>query len=385
LKRNEKPDVAPVRPVFARLSVVLAVVWAAVMLLCAMQPPHARAQSRVIGLSLPLSGNASILANQFLSGAQLAVKDAGMNGTVELVSVDDGCDGELAELAAQDLLAANVALATGYLCNDAVPPAAQLFKESGVPVLIAGARSNQLLKDAQKEEWNVFRIASHDNKMAEIAFESLSERWRGVPWAVIDDGTVYGRTLADEFRARMEDAGQPPVFADNFRPAQSTQAGLVRRLQRAGVSAAFVAGDAEDVAILWSNVKDFESKVEIAGGESLEALQWSPMARQVPDGLLAVIEPPAERLPGARAISARLVAAGLPPEPYVYLGYATLQVALAALGPSPQATTAALAGGTFDTVLGPVEFDATGQNIHNAYALHIWQDGKFVEISKALR
>ena len=353
------------------------------MLLAASVFMPARAQDQVIGLSLPLSGNASLLANQFLSGAQLALRDSGRSQTVKLLTVDDGCDGELAELAAQDLLAANVALATGFLCNDAVPAAAQAFKDTGVPVLIAGARSSQLFKDAQKEGWNLFRIAPDDKKMAEAAFKSLSQRWSGVPWAVIDDGTVYGRTLADDFRVRMEEAGQPPVFADNFRPAQSTQAGLVRRLQKAGVSAAFVAGDADDVAILWSNVKDFDSKVEIAGGESLEALQWSPAAGQVRDGLLAIMEPPQEMRPEARALLPKLVEAGLPPDPYVYLGYATLQVALAALSDTPAATAAALKGGTFQTVRGQVKFDPAGQNIDNAYALHVWQGGRFVELSKA--
>ena len=99
--------------------------------------------------------------------------------------------------------------------------------------------------------------------MAEIAFESLSERWRGVPWAVIDDGTVYGRTLADEFRARMEEAGSAAASLTISGPPSRRRPGWSDRLQRAGASAAFVAGDAEDVAILWSNVKDFDSKVEI--------------------------------------------------------------------------------------------------------------------------
>jgi branched-chain amino acid transport system substrate-binding protein len=156
----------------------------------------------------------------------------------------------------------------------------------------------------------------------------------------------------------------------------------VRRLQRAGVSAAFVAGDADDVAILWSNVKDFDSKVEIAGGEALEALQWSPGARQVPDGLLAVIRQDLASLPAARAISGELVSAGLPAEPYVLLGYATMQIALEALAATPAETTENLASGSFDTVTGKVDFDETGQNRHNPFSLHVWRDGRFVEISE---
>jgi branched-chain amino acid transport system substrate-binding protein len=359
-----------------------AVLWLALFLAVAAPASQSWAQTQKIGLSLPLSGNASLLAKQFLAGAELALKTLAADWPIELVTVDDGCDAEIADLAANDLRNAGVVLAAGFLCNEAVPPSAELFKDSGVPLLVAGARSHQLLKDAEKEDWDLFRIAPDDRMAAEAAFRDLSVRWRGVPWAVIDDGTVYGRTTADELRARMEEAGLPPVFADNFRPAQSTQAGLVRRLQRAGVSAAFVAGDADDVAILWSNVKDFDSKVEIAGGEALEALQWSPGARQVPDGLLAVIRQDLASLPAARAISGELVSAGLPAEPYVLLGYATMQIALEALAATPAETTENLASGSFDTVTGKVDFDETGQNRHNPFSLHVWRDGRFVEISE---
>ncbi len=357
----------------------------AVALLAALlfaQAPDALAQTRTIGLSLPLSGNASGLAQQFLAGAELALEKPAKGRDVQLVAVDDGCDGAIATLAAQDLQTAGADLVTGFLCNEAVAPSASLFKESGVPLLVAGARSHQLLKDAEKEEWNIFRIAPDDRMAADAAFRELSVRWAGIPWAVIDDGTVYGRTLADELRVRMEEAGHPPAFADNFRPAQSTQAGTIRRLQRAGVSAAFVAGEADDVAILWTNARDFDSKVEIAGGEALEALQWSPGALQVPDGLLAILQADPALLPPARAIAGELAAAGLSPEPYVLLGYASIEIALAALGATPAETVSRLQDGSFETVTGTVSFDATGQNARNPYSLHVWRDGRFTEVSE---
>ena len=331
-----------------------------------------------IGLSLPLSGNSALLGSQFLAGAGLALSELAPDGGIEIVTADDQCDARIAGLAAQDLKSADVALVAGFLCNEPVRPAAIVFKESGVPLLIAGARSEQIIRDAAKEEWNLFRIAPGDDRAAEATFRFLSERWRGTPWAIIDDGTVYGRGLADILREKMEEIGQPPQFADNFRPAQSTQAGLIRRLQRSGVSAAFVAGGAEDISIIWSNVREFGARMEVAGGEALEALQWTDAAGTTPDGLLAVMLPDPLTLPATAELARRMEKAAIEPEPYAFSGYATMQLALQALRPSGSETTQALKDTIFHTVLGNVRFDERGANRVDRFDLFVWRNGNFV-------
>lgn len=331
-----------------------------------------------IGLSLPLSGNSALLGSQFLAGARLALGELAPDGGIEIVTADDQCDAKIAGLAALDLKSADVTLVTGFLCNESVRPAAAVFKERGIPLLVAGARSEQIIGDANKEEWNLFRIAPGDDRAAEATFRFLSERWRGVPWAIIDDGTVYGRTLADNLRAKMEEIGQPPQFADNFRPAQSTQAGLIRRLQRSGVSAAFIAGGAEDVSIIWSNVREFGARMEVAGGEALEALPWTDAAKTTPDGLLGVMLPDPATLPATAELTKRMTMAAIEPEPYAFSGYAAMQLALQALRPTGGETTQALKDTIFHTVLGNVRFDERGANRVDNYGLFVWRGGTFV-------
>jgi branched-chain amino acid transport system substrate-binding protein len=339
--------------------------------------PGARADTLRIGLSLPLSGNAQLLGNQFLAGARLALADSGRSGAVEIVPADDGCTAETATKAALTLASADLALAGGFLCNEAVAPAAAALKQAGVPLLLSGARSSLLLPDGAREGWNLFRIPPGDGRQAEAAFLLLEKRWKGLPWALVDDGTVFGRTLSDDLRARMEDAGHPPVFVDNYRPAQSTQASLVRRLQTAGAAAAFIAGDADDIAIIWANARDAGAPIEIAGGETLSLLPYTQAAQGLPPGLLAITEMDLAEGAEAHALVARLVAQGIEPEPYVVLGYASTQVALAALAPTPQETTARLRNGVFQTVAGPVSFALDGQNVHATYALRSWNGRAF--------
>lgn len=350
----------------------------AALLIAAAAVGDAGAAQLRIGLSLPLSGVASVLGRQFQQGAEFALKELAEDGEIEIVVADDGCDEELAGLAAADLEAASVILATGFLCNDAAQVAARRFAGSGVPVVAAGARSEQLMRDAEKEGWTIFRIAPGDDSVAEAAAAIFAQRWRGTPWAVVDDGTVLGRTLADSMRRLMEDAGAPPQFADNFRPAQSTQAGLIRRLQRSGISAAFVAGSAEDVAVIWRNLAEASARIEIAGGESLETLPLVADSQTLGPGLLAVMEPDPAQLPALGALATRLAAAGIEPEPYVFQGYAALELALAALRATPGETARALDQTVFRTVLGNVDFDTAGRNTLLRYRLFVWRDGRFV-------
>lgn len=351
---------------------------AIVSLALALASPAAAQEPLRIGLSLPLSGNAAILGQQFRNGARFAVEELAQGRPVELVFADDGCDEELAKLAATDLKNAGIAFAGGMLCNDAARAVAEAFAGTPIPVLASDARSEQLMRDADRNDWSLFRMAPGDDAAAAAAAESLSQRWSGQPWAILDDGTVYGRTLADSLRGLMEEKGMPPVFADSFRPAQSTQASVIRRLQRAGVSAAFAAGAAEDVAIIWGNVLEAGAKIEVAGGEALSALPWTEAARTVEDGLLAVLEQDPAPPPAQSSLAARLVGAGVEPEPFVFLGYAAIELALAAVQPTPEETLAALRDRRFETVVGAFDFDETGRNVIGRYGLYEWRGDRFV-------
>ena len=69
-------------------------------------------------------------------------------------------------------------------------------------------------------------------------------------FAIIDDGTIYGRELAESFALAAEQAGLKPVFVDTFRPQLDNQIGLVGRLSKAGATHVFAGGDRDDIAIM---------------------------------------------------------------------------------------------------------------------------------------
>ncbi len=335
------------------------------------------AQSLKIGLSLPLSGAAAPLGRQFVAGARFAMRELPALAQVKLIVSDDGCDSELSKLATGDLKAAGVKLITGYLCNEAVYSAATLLSDANIPMLIAGARSNRILKDRKRHAWNVWQFAPRDEDVAKAAFDALINRWRSKPFAIADDGTIFGRTQAEDFRALMEDAGVKPQFVDNFRPTQSTQAGLIRRLTKAGVEAVFIGASGEDVALIARNMIEFgTSNIEIATGDAISLLPYLEDDHEIPVGLYSLMPTPPEQIEAIIAMKDRLKASNLEPEPYLLLGYASMQIVADFL----ENNSGDLTGQQYSTILGPVQFDDQGRNTISQYHLHRWNGTKFSRV-----
>ncbi len=361
------------RPILATVLVAACMFW----------PLTAHAQLTV-GVSLPLSGAISKLALQFETGARLALEDHNLSTgqNVSMFVADDGCDEELASLAAEDIREQNPGIITGMLCNAVATHFANAFLDEGMPLLVAGAQSERLIKDRERNEWKLWRLSPGDSEAAEIAVSHFARAWAGVPYAIVDDGTVYGRNLADTFRSGMEEVGLPPQFQDNFRPTQSTQARMVRRLVRAGVTHAFVGASAEDVAMIASNAEELEINLQLGSGEALSIFPYLDTELLPGKGVTAILKKAEVSQEVPQGLAERLAAMDRQAEPYVLLGYQAMQVAIQALAPTTEATIGRLNQFRFDTVLGDVAFDASGDNSVPQFAPYRWQNGRFERIGE---
>ncbi len=326
--------------------------------------------AELIGLSIPLSGDVAELGREFRAGARLAMEKLG--GNHELFIADDGCDPDLAKLAVNDLIAQEPAIVTGFLCNEVAIIAANRFRESGIPVLVAGARSIRLVKDREREAWNLLRMSPGDDYAFRAAAEVIQQRWRAKPYAIVDDGTIFGRMYTDGLRLLLNEAGLEPQVSDNFRAAQSTQAGLLRRLERSGVEAVFIAAATrEDLVVIAKNMQEFDVSLDLITSSQLATLPYLEEAGSVPPGIMVVKEtlPDNEAI---REVTEILKEQNILPTRQIFEGYAAVQVAITALGKDHAETTENLRSNEFQSLVGPVRFDENGANTTNPYALHIW-------------
>src|SRR5690606_9749880 len=202
--------------------------------------------------------------------------------------------------------------------------------------------------------------------------------WRNDLFAIVDDGTLYGRELSETLRLAAETAGLRPVFVDTYRPQSENQIALVGRLGRAGASKVFVGGDRDDIAIIARDAASLGNELTIAGGEALRAAGDIPLA----EGVL-MIGLPEWADTASEAAKAPFADAGIVPEGYVPSAYAATQVAIRALQQaiaSERQLADVLGGETFDTLIGRISFDAKGDLAQNPFRLLRFDGERFLAV-----
>lgn len=335
----------------------------------------ARAQNEVhIGISAPLSDYFSVIGDQIEAGAR-AARDAESAGSLEFF--DDACEPEGGARTAEAMVAAGVAVAIGYPCIESFDMAMPILADADIPLILIGVQSEAIAVERRKGNWPVLRLAPKSADEADAIADYMKRAWRDVNFAIIDDGTLYGRELAEAVRFRMEEDNLKPVFADTYRPQLDNQVALIRRLSKAGATHVFVGGDASDAAIIGANAARIGIPLTLAGGTAFLA---PASAGTLANGTILVALPAwpdaMDKPSGENAIA---VGAAHPGNSYLVPAYAALQIALAIFegrNAGDGFFFGDLLGRTFDTVLGPVSFDGNGDVSRNLFRIFIIEDGE---------
>jgi branched-chain amino acid transport system substrate-binding protein len=333
----------------------------------------AYAQTPLIGVAAPLSGPSEILGRQIEAGAGVA---AGL-ANASLKTVDDGCNADGGAAAARDFVAAKVDVVVGFLCTDAIEAALPILKDAGIPTITVGVRTESLTDRRAKTGWPVYRLGPRGDDERNAVATNLTRLWQNDLFAIVDDGTIYGREIAETFRAAAEQAALKPVFVDTFRPQLDNQIGLIGRLKKAGATRVFAGGDGEDIAIMGRDAEKLGAGMVFAGGEALRVPQPDvPYAT----GTLMIATPEWSDVADASSLAA-LQARKIAPDGYALPAYAAVQIAEAAFEQSRsqgKPLTEALGAREFSTAIGPIRFDAKGDLSQSPYRVFRFDGTRFV-------
>lgn len=319
-----------------------------------------------IGLSAPLGDTAPVLATQMEAGARAATDLRG----AELVMEDDACTAEGGERAARAFVEAEVDAVVGYLCTVSIEAALPILTEADIPVIATGIRTDSLTDRRERTGFQVFRLGPRADGERDFAARYVVENWRDTLFAIVDDGTIYGRDLAEAVRNAAEQSALAPVFVDTFRPQLDNQIGLVGRLRRSGATHVFIGGDREDIAIIARDAAGLEYDLEIAGGETLRA---SPGETPLAEGTRMIA--------ATRWMDDIEAQSEVPVESRGYFlpTHAAIEIALDAIaGQADETLAQAITAGNFETVLGPVQFDDKGDMQGGFYRVYRYDGADFV-------
>lgn len=306
----------------------------------------------------PLNGTNEIVGEQMAAGA-LAFDKA-------VTLIDDNCSAAGGKLAAETALASGAEFIVGFPCVEALDAAAVVVQshESEAIIIGLGVEVPDITRREERDNWPVFRFAANANQEAEIAARYISQNWRRIDFAIIDDGTLYGRQFVEDVRFLLEQDNLKPVFVDNYRPLLENQSGMLRRLQRSGATHVLVGGDAYDAAIMGRGAETLGINLTFAGGSAFFA---PPEDGKLPDGTVFA---------APNAISLDVGEKTL--KNYAATSFVALQIAdQARKYAAEKGVTLSLAMRVlrFETALGPISFGNDGENTRQWYVMYGVENG----------
>lgn len=339
-----------------------------------------RAEALRVGLVIPQSGQFALLGDHVREA--FALWDEANPGTfADIVEGDDNCSADSGIDAAAAMSEAGVDIVVGFLCAESLARALPLLTAEGIPTMTLTVRADIIGEEAARLDWRFFRLAPRAGSEAGIAADAIFRLWADRPFALIEDGAIAGRELVLAIRSDLEARGLKPAFIDNYRPGQTTQPSLLRRLNAAGVSRVFVGGDRADLAVIAREAEIQGVALGYMGGDALHAPGGEI---PLPDGVLAVLSDSAIPGPDAETAAQVFEARGMPLEGLRLPAFAAAEILGAVatrLSYGENTLEELLRQSSFATALGPVSFTANGEREQPGFVLAILRDGQFERLS----
>jgi branched-chain amino acid transport system substrate-binding protein len=174
--------------------------------------PASNATTVRIGHVAPLTGPLAALGQDNENGAQLAIEEISAQGLtidghvihLELDAQDDAADPKKGIEAAQKLVADHVVAVIGHLNSGVSIPASKIYSDANVAQISGSTTSPDYTKQGFK---TTFRLVSTDAQQGLVLGGYALKTLHARKIAIVDDSSVYGRGLANEFAKAVEAGG----------------------------------------------------------------------------------------------------------------------------------------------------------------------------------
>ena len=332
----------------------------------------------------PMTGQYASFGAQMKGGAEQAVEDinkaGGVNGEMLVLEVgDDACDPKQAVAVANQLAGSGTVFVAGHFCSGSSIPASAVYSEEGI-VQISPASTNPAYTDDRPGP-GTFRVCGRDDQQGDVAGKYLVENFADKKIAFVHDKTAYGKGLADATMAAYEAAGGKPALYEAYTAGEKDYTALVSKLKAEGIGVLYVGGYHTEAGLIVRQMREQGMDTVLVSGDALVTDEYWAITGDAGEGTLMTFSPDPRKNEIAKPVVDALLASGKTAEGYALYTYAAIQAWAAAANAAKStefdAVVKALDDGTFDTVLGSLEFDDKGDVTLPGYVFYEWKSGKY--------
>ena len=346
------------------------------------------AQELTVAVAGPMTGGESAFGRQMRNGAEMAIADlnagGGVLGKKLLLDVeDDACDPKQARSVAEKIAGAKIPFVAGHYCSSSSIPASEAYADGNV-LQITPASTNPLF--TERKLWNVARVCGRDDQQGLVAADYIAKNFKGKNIAILNDKTTYGKGLADETKKSLNKLGVTEKMFESYNKGDKDFNAIVSRLKLENIDLVFVGGYHQEAGLILRQMRDQGLKTVLMAGDALADKEYASITGPAGAGTLFTFGPDPRNKPTAKAVVEKFKAKNIDPEGYTLYTYAALQVwsqaAKKAGTTEPKKVMETIKGGSWDTVIGKMEYDAKGDIKQIDYVVYKWDDkGSYAEIS----
>jgi len=336
----------------------------------------------LVGIAGPMTGQYASAGDQIRKGAEMAIADINTKGGVlgqkiKLEVGDDACDPKQAVSVANTMVNKKIVFMHGHWCSSSTIPASDVYNEAQIPMATVSTNP-QVTERGLK---NIFRIMGRDDQQGLVAGDYLADTYKGKKIAVVDDKSAYGKGLADEIAKAIEAKKVKVALRESITAGEKDYSGLVSKLKSAGVEVMAYGGYHTEVALILRQAQQAGLKLTVMGGDTMTNSELVTAAGANADNVLFTFSPDPRKNPAAADIVKRFRDAKVEPEGYVMYAYAAMQLFAQAAEKAKSTKYAdmekSMRGGSFDTVIGKLSFDAKGDNKLPGFRVYRWKGNQY--------
>lgn len=228
-----------------------------------------------IGVAQPLTGNLAALGQDLLNGVTLAVDELNKEGfklsgkpvSFEIVAVDDRANADTGKEVARQLVDAGVVAVIGHLNSGVSIAAAPIYAEKNIAQLAISTNPKFTALGFN----TTFRLVANDTLQAKAMGSFSAAQFKASKYAVLDDGTPYGKDLAGGAAAHLKAANKEIVLQQSFDEKTTQFDELAARLKATGTEVIVsTLNDFQIIALLDALKKVNHTQVYILGGDTIK-------------------------------------------------------------------------------------------------------------------
>src|SRR6187399_1786462 len=344
------------------------------------------AQDISVGVAGPMSGGEASFGRQMKNGAEQAVADINAAGGVlgkklKLEVGDDACDPKQARSVAEKMAGMKVPFVAGHYCSSSSIPASEAYAEGNV-LQITPASTNPTF--TERNLWNTFRVCGRDDQQGGIAGAFLAKTYKGKNIAVLHDKTTYGKGLADETKKALNKAGGKEKLFEAYTKGDKDFNALVSKLKAAAIDVVYVGGYHTEAGLILRQMRSQGMKSQMISGDAIATNEFWSITGQAGEGMMFTFGSDPRKRPTAAAVVKKFKDKNIDPEGYTLYTYAALQIWTQAVAKAKTTDAKKVAEtihkGKWNTVLGPISYDAKGDITVIDYVFYVWKNGKYSEL-----